>query len=394
MGTPLRLLMIEDSEDDAALLLRELGRGGYEVAHQRVDTATAMLARRGKSEMGPGDLRPFHAALHRGRCVCSLLRAKGSRIPFIFVSGTIGEETAVSALKDGAQDYLMKTNLKRLVPAVQRELREAEQRQERERLERQVQQLHKFEAIGRLAGGIAHDFNNVIGAILGWAELCSQDTQPGTQLHERIHKIMDQADRAAGIDLPVALVCAAAISSTETNRPEHARSAKHESPSKSDRRTHHHYRRDRSRSSCDSGGPVQVDQVLMNLCLNARDAMPNGGRLLIETRNIEIMEEYCRTVTYAVPGSYVLLLVSDNGIGMDAETTEQIFEPFFTTKEPGKGTGLGLATVYGIVKQHGGFLNVDSEPGKGTIIPDLPSGQHRHSRGARGAKRREAAEGQ
>ncbi len=198
MGIPLRLLIVEDSEDDALLLLRELRRGGYDVAHERVDTATAMMSAL-YSQKWDLVISDHSMPYFTGIDALHLLRSNGSRVPFIFVSGTIGEETAVTALKDGAQDYLMKTNLKRLVPAVQRELREAEQRQEREQLERQVQQLHKFETIGRLAGGIAHDFNNVIGAILGWAELCSQDTQPGTHLHDRIHKIIEQADRAAGL---------------------------------------------------------------------------------------------------------------------------------------------------------------------------------------------------
>jgi signal transduction histidine kinase len=367
MGIPLRLLMVEDSEDDAALLLRELKRGGYDVTHQRVDTATDMLSALYSQNWDV--VISDHSMPHfTGIEALHVLRSKGSQLPFIFVSGTIGEETAVNALKNGAQDYLMKTNLSRLIPAIQRELREAELRQERERLERQVQQLHKFETIGRLAGGIAHDFNNVIGAILGWAELCSQETQPGTHLHDRIHKIMEQADRAAAltsqllsfarrqflqpkrIDLNThVLQCVSLLRrvigenisiEVQTARDLHVALA----------------------------DPSQMDQVMMNLCLNARDAMPDGGKLVLETNNIEITEKYCRLFPYAQPGSHVVISVTDTGTGMDAETIEQIFEPFFTTKEMGKGTGLGLATVYGIVKQHGGFINVQSEPGKGTTF--------------------------
>src|SRR5467141_1910753 len=367
MGIPLRVLLIEDSEDDAALLLLELRRGGYKTTHERVDTPAALHAAldNQKWDLVISD----HSMPHfSGGEALQLLRQKESEVPFIFVSGTMGEEAAVAALKNGAQDYLMKSNLKRLVPAVQRELRELEVRRERKRLERQVQQLQKFEAIGRLAGGIAHDFNNAIGAIMGWADLALQEAQPGTRLQERLQKICAQAQRTAGLtsqllafarqqvlqprridlnglieegtsllrkvigaDVEVRLVPAPNLHVTVAD-------------------------------------PVQIDQVLMNLCLNARDAMPKGGRLIIETQNADLDQEYCRLHTYVQPGSYVLLLVSDTGIGMDAATIERIFEPFFTTKDVGKGTGLGLATVFGIVKQHGGFINVYSEPGKGTTF--------------------------
>src|SRR6266853_799310 len=183
MGTPLRALLIEDSEDDAALLLRELRRGNYDVQLERVDEASALESAFEKQNW---DLivSDFSMPHFSGTDALKLLRSKGCEKPFIFVSGTIGEETAVAALREGAQDYLMKTNLKRLVPAVQRALQEAEDRKQRRQMEQQVQQLRKFEAIGKVAGGIAHDFNNVIGAILGWAELGYQEEEPGTTSHD------------------------------------------------------------------------------------------------------------------------------------------------------------------------------------------------------------------
>lgn len=367
MSTPLRLLLVEDSEDDSALLVRELKRGGYDVSYERVDTAAAMSSalENQKWDLVVSD----HSMPHfSGSAALSLLRKTEHEVPFIFISGTMGEEAAVAALKDGAQDYLMKSNLKRLVPAVQRELREAEERRENKRLERQVLQLQKFEAIGRLAGGIAHDFNNAIGAILGWADLGSEEAQQGSRLQERFQKICSQAQRAAGLTTQL---LAFARQQVLQRRKIDLNGLVEESTSLlrkvigADIEVCVIPAKDLRVAVAD---PVQIDQVVMNLCLNARDAMPKGGRLVIETQNVEMDEEYCRTHPYVQPGSYVVLSVSDNGTGMDAATIEHIFEPFFTTKETGKGTGLGLATVFGIVKQHGGFINVYSEPGKGTTF--------------------------
>jgi two-component system cell cycle sensor histidine kinase/response regulator CckA len=374
MGTPIRLLIVEDSEDDALLLIRELQRGGYDVVHERVDTRSALISAvdREKWDLVISD----HSMPHfSGIDALRMIRSSGSLVPFIFVSGTIGEDAAVSALKDGAQDYLMKSSLKRLLPAVQRELREAEDRKERAILERKVQQLHKFETIGRLAGGIAHDFNNVIGAILGWAELCSEEAQAGTRLQERLQKIVKEANRAAALTsqllsfarrqiLQPKRIDLNALVLQSTSLLRRVITERISITVQVDQNLH-----------VALADPSQIDQVVMNLCLNARDAMPNGGTLKLETKNVEVGPEVCRRIPYAQPGNYALLSVSDTGTGMDTETLEQIFEPFFTTKEPGKGTGLGLATVYGVVKQHGGFITVDTKIGEGTTFcVYLPAG--------------------
>jgi nitrogen-specific signal transduction histidine kinase/ActR/RegA family two-component response regulator len=273
----------------------------------------------------------------------------------------------------------MKTNLRRLVPAVKRELREAEDRKERKRLEQHVHQLQRFEAIGRLAGGVAHDFNNIIGAILGWAEMGYEEAEPNTRFRERFQRIREQSQRAAKLTSQLL-----AFGRKQILQPRKVNlNVLVQEEMNLLRRVIGDDIEVRVLSAQDLrvtlADPTQVEQVIMNLCLNARDAMEGGGQLLIETQNVEIGEEYCSRHAYGRPGSYVLLSVSDTGSGMDAATIERIFEPFFTTKEMGRGTGLGLATVYGIVKQHGGFIYVYSEPGKGTsfkVYLRADSGDH------------------
>lgn len=374
MTLALRALIVEDSEDDTLLLLRELRRGGYDVTFERVDTAGAMTAALASREWDVV-IADYSMPHFSGTDALNLLKEKRLDLPFIFVSGTIGEETAVAAMKGGAHDYVMKGNLSRLVPAIQRELREAEVRRERRRFEKQLGQLQKFEAIGKLAGGIAHDFNNVLGAILGWAELGLEETPPGTRLHSLFQKINDQAHRAAGLTRQLlAFARRQMLEPRNLNLNEIISEVTNLLQKVIGEQVELKMALAPDLAVC-RADPTQVEQVLMNLCLNARDAMRDGGRLTIETQNATLDEEYCRIHPYAKPGRYVLVSVSDTGVGMDAATLEHLFEPFFTTKETGKGTGLGLATVYGIVKQHGGLLHAYSEPGHGaTFRVYLPVG--------------------
>ena len=367
MSIPLRVLIVEDSEDDMALLVRELRRGGYDPTFERVDTPAGMSAALGKNQW---DLIICDYSMPHflGTDALRLLRATGSEVPFIFLSGTIGEETAIAALKQGAQDYVMKDNLKRLLPAIQRELDEAERRRERKRLEHQVQELQTFEAIGRLAGGIAHDFNNALGVILGWAQLGYDNVPDDSPVRENFRMIRDQAHRSAGLTRQLlAFARRQVLQPRSVNLNDLVSRMLGLLKTAVGEQTELKIALAPGLQST-MADPTQIDQVLMNLCLNARDAMPQGGRIVIDTSNVEMGEDFCRTHSYGNPGRYVLLSVSDTGIGMDAATLDRIFEPFFTTKEIGKGTGLGLATVYGIVKQHGGFVNVYSEPGQGTTF--------------------------
>ncbi len=239
---------------------------------------------------------------------------------------------------------------------------------ERRALERQLIQAQRQDAIGQLAGGIAHDFNNVLGAVLGMAELGLMEVPQGSKIRERLEKIHHHAGRAVALTRQlVAFARRQALERRDINL-NHAVaeiiSLLGETLGKDiELRT-----KLASDLSVTRADPGQVEQILLNLCLNARDAMPKGGQLFIETDNATVDDEYCRLHPGSHPGPYVWMTVSDTGIGMDGKTAERIFEPFFTTKTPGKGTGLGLATVYGIVKQHDGFIHVYSEPGEGATF--------------------------
>lgn len=239
---------------------------------------------------------------------------------------------------------------------------------ERQMLEQQLRQAQKMEAVGRLAGGVAHDFNNLLMVIKGHTELLLNILPPADHVTRKIEQINRSADRAASLTrqlLAFSRMQVLQLRVMDLNSVVHEMGkllprligedidlAIHASPNLGAVRA----------------DPSQMEQVIMNLAVNARDAMPSGGRLLIETHNADVDFNYSMSHVVMKPGQYVMLAVSDSGTGMSAETQAHIFEPFFTTKEKGKGTGLGLATVYGVVKQSGGFIWVYSELGKGTCF--------------------------
>ncbi|MBZ5702908.1 MAG: PAS domain S-box protein [Acidobacteriia bacterium] len=244
----------------------------------------------------------------------------------------------------------------------------AEDVTERRVLERQLRMAQKMEAVGRLSGGIAHDFNNLLGVIIGYSQVLKRELGPGSPLYGHTEEVEKAGQRAATLTrqllafsrqqvlTPAVLNLNALVSDMEKMLPrllgEDVVVTTALDPGL-------------GRVKADQG---QIEQVIMNLAVNARDAMPQGGQLKVETANAEFDETFVRQHPGAKCGQYVMLSVTDTGVGMDAETQAHIFEPFFTTKELGKGTGLGLSTVYGVVKQSGGYITVDSAPGKGAAF--------------------------
>lgn len=493
MSETLRVLIIEDDPLDADLMVRELERAGYSPAWERVETGAEYLTALGRAPdviLSDSSLPMFD-----GLEALDVLQTRGLDIPFILVSGRVGEDFAVDAMKHGACDYLLKDRLARLGEAVRRAIEQRHLRQERtwavdalrrseeryrlvsevssdyvyslrvgtggelecewitdpftrvtgftpgeinlrgwkslyhsgdfnvvgqhyetllrgeadsvearivtkaqrvrwirihdrpmgetgaveriygaaqditvqKQLEEQLLQTGKMEAIGQLAGGVAHDFNNLLTVIRGYGDLLKKQPDLGSAAREQIGEILEAARRASeltkqllafgrgqvlqfrNVNLNTVLGGMGRLLRRIIGEDLELMIAPEDA------------------LGLVKADPGQMEQVIMNLAVNARDAMPGGGRLTIRTANADL--DKSEAAEYGIaPGPYVMLSVSDTGAGMDKETVARAFEPFFTTKGPGQGTGLGLAMVYGIVKQSGGEIRVLTAPGRGTTF--------------------------
>lgn len=403
-GTAIRILHLEDSDLDAELIEAALEGIGRPCLIERVMCRAGFAA----AAVSCGHdliLADYVLPTFDGISALAIARAQCPETPFVFVSGTLGEETAVEALKNGAVDYVTKQRLDRLPRTVLRALAEAKaiadkrsaeaalqalnetletrilertrelaasnaalqtQIVERERVEEALRLAQRLEAVGQLTSGVAHDFNNLLTVISGNVEFLDREVT-GERSKRRLAMMKGAADRGANLTAQLlAFSRRQRLAPTPVSLNQTVASM-----------------RDLLQSSM--GGAVriettlqpdlwpalvdatQIELVILNLAINARDAMAVGGSLTIETANVTVTGPQMRP-EQPVPGQYVMVAVSDTGTGMPPEVVQRAFEPFFTTKEVGKGSGLGLAQAYGFVKQSGGGIRIDTLVGEGTSI--------------------------
>jgi signal transduction histidine kinase len=382
MGRNLRALIVEDDERDAALLVRELKRGGYDLTFERVETPEGMAAAMdGKA----WDIVVSDYSMPRfsAPAALDLVRESGIDLPFIIVSGTVNEEVAVNAMRAGACDFMRKGEFTRLLPAIDRELREAARRREHRVMEEHLHQAQKVEALGQLTGGISHDFNNLLGVIIGNLDMLQDSLREDPERAEFVESALNAALRGAELTkrlLAVARQQPLSARVIDLNERLPGMVAMLQRTLGSDIHVSTLLADDLWPSQAD---PSRVEDSLLNLAINARDAMPEGGAITIETANVRLDEHHPSTPVELTPGDYVVLSVTDTGGGMPPEVIHRATDPFFTTKPLGKGTGLGLSMIYGFAKQSKGHLSIYSEVGVGTTVRlYLPKAQGEDAGGA------------
>ncbi len=368
---PLNVLIVEDSEEDADLIVLELKRGGFSPQFRRVDNGEAM--RRALEEREWDLVLSDFSMPHFTMTEALAIAKERADLPFVIVSATIGEETAVEAMKAGAHDYILKHRLGRLAPAVRRELRESEVRRERRQLEDRLRRAQKLESLGLLAGGVAHDFNNLLTGILGNASLALDLTPETAVTREMLNDIIRASERAA--DLTRQLLAYAGKGNFVVE-PVNLSSLVREIS-------------DLIRSSAPRNVTLELDlqpnvpaieadatqmqQLVMNLILNAAEAAgERPGEVRIST-GVCLIAPGEPVTQYRPdpppPGTYVTVQVSDDGCGMTEAVQVQVFDPFFTTKFTGRG--LGLSAALGIVRSHRGAISVESKEGVGSTFTVL-----------------------
>ena len=366
----IKILLIDDDEDDYFITHEYL----LDIERQQYDLEWIDNYSDGYERIAQRDhdvyLIDYRLGIDNGLDLLRHMVASNHPAPIILLTGQGDRDVDIEAMRAGAADYLVKSeiNPQLLERAIRYALERKREQEQRLNLENQLRQSQKMDAIGQMAGGIAHDFNNILTAIISYAGISKHLLAKDHPVHERLEGIEDAVKRAANLTRQLlAFASRQSTSSQAVNLNQLTinisrllrRLISADIELVTDLAT------DLAIIQADSG---QLEQVLVNLVVNARDAMPDGGTLTIRTGNVYLDEEDARKYLDIVVGEYVLLSVCDTGVGMTPELRSHIFEPFFTTKEKGRGTGLGLATCYGIVKQSKGAMLVDSVVGEGSCF--------------------------